>query len=403
MFGSVAAVLFAANFPQRSGSLLIRRATWLLVAVTLIVILEQIVWQTIFFTGGRAPWPQLQDHLLLGIFPLNLMAAVAILTARLRSAIGDERQRLLWVLAILAAEFSRIVFDVAWRLLLGHNASVDMLALTMALIPLGLAYVMLRHRILDVGFALNRAVVYAGVSILIVAVFVVLESVLARYIETTSRLTSLAVQLAVPLGLGFSIRYIHAKVDAFVDRSLFRQRHECEAAIRRFAHEAAMITRLDDLLEKTLAVVMAATHAGSTTIYLHASNGSFIPAKSTLDGPSAIDENDWTALRLRTWLDSVDLDGTETAMPGRLALPMVVRGELLGILTLGKKSTNEEFAPDEREALQTLAHSVGMAIDALAVATLRDISTRLLTGHIDLDQARRAFAGLATSGGLGPS
>lgn len=68
---------------------------------------------------------------------------------------------------------------------------------------------------------------------------------------------------------------------------------------------------------------------------------------------------------------SVDLTGSDSALPGALALPMIVRGELTGILVCGAKPNDETYAPDERDVLATLAGSAGSALDAIEVRDLR--------------------------------
>jgi hypothetical protein len=44
---------------------------------------------------------------------------------------------------------------------------------------------------------------------------------------------------------------------------------------------------------------------------------------------------------------------------------MFGRGSLLGVLVCGAKRNGEAFAPDEIDALKTLAYGVGVALDAL--------------------------------------
>ena len=57
-----------------------------------------------------------------------------------------------------------------------------------------------------------------------------------------------------------------------------------------------------------------------------------------------------------------------TRLSGALALPMLSRGRLLGILVLGERAGGEAYAPDEVEALSQFARGVGSSLDALAGA-----------------------------------
>ena len=66
---------------------------------------------------------------------------------------------------IIGVGISGPTLDFVVSAFVGYNPNVDQFALlTVAIIPVGLAYVILRHRLIDVGFVLNQAAVYAGVS-----------------------------------------------------------------------------------------------------------------------------------------------------------------------------------------------------------------------------------------------
>ncbi len=238
------------------------------------------------------------------------------------------------------------------------------------MLPIGLAYVILRHRVIDVGFVLNRAVVYTGVSLVVVGVFVVVETLLAKYVENTSHVTSVAVQLAVALALGFSIRYVHARVDLFVDSVLFRERHLAEAAIRDFAEDAAYITDAEVLLSRCVNTVERYARARGAGVWI-AEGVTYRAAATTFALAPTVDENDPAIVAMRARRVTVHVRESGSALPGTLAVPMIVRGDVLGILVCGPKVDDETYAPDEQDALASLATAVGHAIDTIAIRDLR--------------------------------
>jgi hypothetical protein len=201
---------------------------------------------------------------------------------------------------------------------------------------------------------LNRAVVYTGVSLFVVGIFVIVETLLAKYVENVSHLESTALQLAVALVLGFSIRFIHARVDRIVDTLMFRECHEAELAMRNFAHDAAYMTDASALLERCIAVVTQHAQAADAGVWLREKDGRYVRAAGTLAGLEA-GENDPAVLAMRARRTIVDLYKAASALPGVLGCPMIVRGQLAGILVCG----DEAYAPDERDALaQWLSPSV---------------------------------------------
>jgi hypothetical protein len=313
----------------------------------------------------------------LSFFVLCAMAAIAlfvVITLIVAYIHGEpaERQRRRWVFLLLGIGLAAVGIDLASIAVYGYNFIVDLATLPfVAAIPFGLAYVILRHRVIDVGFVLNRAVVYTVVSIIVVGVFVIVETLLGKYVENTSHVTSVAVQLAVALVLGFSIRYVHARVDRFVDTVLFRERHLAEAAIRTFAHEASYITDPDILLSRAVKTVERYAKARGAGIWLPDESGSYRAKAATFAVAPEVDENDPALVSMRARRVSVHVRDCESALPGALAFPMIVRGELLGILVCGQKLDDETYAPDEEDALASLAASVGHAVDAIEVRELR--------------------------------
>ena len=291
-------------------------------------------------------------------FVLGLLAAAACTILAVRACEpGADRQRALWSLvpaALLiivgfgAEALQGVVtsYDAAWTLY--YVASAINVA-----VPMVLTYVALSRRLLDIGFVLNRAAVFAILSSMLIGAFVIAEWFANEALSLNHR-TSAIVGMAVALAIGLSMHRVHEFADALVDNVFFRRRHEAEAALRRFAHEAAFVTDANVLIERTLAVVRASTDADASVLLL--------------DGDTAgIDENDPALVAMRAWHKPVDIEALPaSALGGQFAFPMVARGRLLGAIVCGSKQNNEVYAPDEYEALTRLADGVGHALGLLS-------------------------------------
>jgi hypothetical protein len=306
-------------------------------------------------------------------FLVSIALLFATLIERYVHSPAAERKRRLWIFAILGAGLLGPAIDLIVQFVAGFNQAVDLYAsLTLIVIPVGLAYVILRHRVIDVGFVLNRATVYAITSILIVGVFVIVETLLSKYVESTSHATSTAVQLAVALILGFSVRAIHGRVDRFVDTVLFRERHEAEAAMRTFAHDASYVTDSAVLTSRCVETVLRYAGATAAGIWMRDADARYVPVMATFPQAPAVDENDPAIVAMRARRVVADTgERRGSLLPGVLAFPMIVRGELIGTLVCGAKLQDETYAPDERDALEAMAAAVGHAYDALEVRDLR--------------------------------
>lgn len=366
--GMAAAAVFVATFPSGWAGA-IPRAFAIAAQVLAGIMIAVFILGELLFARTADQVSLLNAGVFAGFVGLGLLVGGALVSAYVWGP-REQRERRRWIFLIVGVGLAGPLADIAVTLTIGLQPLADELTLLpLTLIPVGLAYVILRHRVIDVGFVINRAVVYAGVSAFVVAVFVVVETLVNNYVDHVSRAGSIAVQLAVALALGFSIRFIHRRVEHVVDRVLFRERHDAEAAIRALAHDASYITDAGVLLARCVQTIERYTHAHAGVWIAEGSR--YRAAATSFAAAPEIDENDAAAVAMRARRVSVHVRDCDSGFPGVLAFPMIVRGDLIGVLVCGHKASDETYAPDEADALASLAAAAGHALDALEVRDLR--------------------------------
>ena len=349
-------VFFAMSFgtPVSRTRAALMYATWALALLATVAL-------CLVNVGFYTAWIDVSRSLLL-LWMLPAIPCALSGIAAFNVASGGDRQRLAWVFVPFAIFWAVLMGEtVAWAqadstlwVAIGNAASL--------VIPLGLTYAALSRRLFDIGFVINRAAVFAGVSVIVVGSFVLLEWALGKWFENASHATSVALNAGLALGFGLSLRFIHARVDRFVDNVFFKKRHDDEMALKRFAREAAFITDRETLLERAQADVLAHTEAPAVHILL----------------PDRFDANDPAILAMKTWHDAIDLHNYTTVIEGEYAFPMLAHGQLIGVIVCDAKTNGEAFAPDEIDALKTVAHGVGVALHSLngagndSIASLRE-------------------------------
>lgn len=384
------AVLFACTFPRPADGGVRKLLHRIVLPLCALGVAASMIRLTgVFVYGWYATW-MLQIYV--AVWVVYILAVPAAIFSALRVAEPADRAKLRWMSLTFAVGFSGLLVYFVGSALQAEQQAMQYATFTVIAIPLGLGYVILRHRLLDIGFVINRAVVYGAVSLVVIALFVGLEWGIGHLVEARSN-ASVAIQLAGALLLGLSVRVIHTRVDRVVDDLFFRDRHRAEAAIRRFAREATLVTDPDALIAKTVDVARRNVRLRAAALYVRRGERYLSTGSSPVD-PELLDadENDDAVLAMRTWHEPVELGGVRSLLEGELALPMTVRGQLAGFLLCGPKISGEAIAPDEREALQLLAHDVGFALDSLRVAALE----RELAGLRNLEGARPS---VATGGG----
>ena len=298
----------------------------------------------------------------------DIVPSIALLACAVASLIatrGEERTRLGWALTSVGLYYV-VIPSRELAIIISPAIAFNGIAVDVAnfLLPLGLTYSVLNRRLLDIGFALNRATVFTIFSVVIVGAFMLAEWLMGNWLATQSHVTNVVVNAALVIALGFSSRAIHQRVDGFVDTVFFRKRHEDEQAIREFAREAVYATDPISLVDAAKDVLRKHADASFVSIAADDGQGRF----------GSADANDPAILALLSRHRPVDLHRMDTAFRGEFVYPMAVGGRLVGVLVLGPKRSGESYAPDESDAIGHLAQAVGTTLALHAFAARGPVS-----------------------------
>jgi hypothetical protein len=310
------------------------------------------------FVYGAILIPQIASVL----WDLPYVIATVLLLVGFHNAQPDWKPRLRWMFWSAVIMVLGILLSNAP--LLGYPLSnlVEILAYFFGFS--GLLYSVLRHRVVDMSFVINRAIVYSATLTFVVGIFILLESFLEKL--AISEKESLALELAVPLIIGFSLEAIRKRLESISERFLFRQKFKNENALRAFARQCAYIENPDHLLEQTLRELCTHTAAPAAAFYWQERDAyRRIATSGILSYPLTMSIDDRAFVALRSERSETDLENLSSDLGNDgLLLPMTVRGDLLGAIVLANRP-GEHFPPDERELLAHLVHEVGSAMHAL--------------------------------------
>jgi hypothetical protein len=319
-----------------------------------------------------------------------LSIGIAFVAASRRST-GADRQRVRWVGWSVGVGFSGTLaaIFIIYALKVPLGVWLAWVQLTLIAIPLGLSYAIVRHRVIDIGFVVNRALVFGILSGIVIVAFMVLEWLLSSVFVRISHITSTSLELALALALGFSLRSLHARVDAFVDDIFFRDRHANERALKTFAREIAYVTEPRVAVARTHAELIARTGASDAAIYVVAGHEAVRVDPAETAAPDRVDVDEPALVRMRATRLPVSLAGVASAFAGDHAFPMCVRDTVTGAVVLGAKANGEAYAPDEIATVETVVLALGNALDALETAALKAEIARVLLDGAPVETLRR--------------
>jgi hypothetical protein len=327
-----------------------------------------------------------------GLFSAGQLVIIAFFIVSYIRTTGVARQRIRWV--FWAFMFSRIgVLLTLFNRLLVHPIPLsDAAWLTVMIFPVGCTYAILRHRIIDVNFVLNRTLIYTILTSLAVGIFVLLEHLLNSV--AVSREGSLAVELAVALGLGLSFNAMHKRTEQFLDRTLFRSKYEAAVALQQLSEDAAYMENPETLLGAATREIPRAMAMRGAAIYERLDGKYALTASHGLDGlPAEVDVDDPAFVRLRKHLSQIDLSEVESALGGDdIAFALSARGQLIGAFLCGPRVNGETFAPDEIAMLRNVVREIGAELHAIRTREKAEILNALTSGMMDLPAARLLLA-----------
>jgi hypothetical protein len=177
-----------------------------------------------------------------------LVAAVAMIL-RLRRAWGVERQQLKW-LAAAAAVLPLASTSGVLLYYLGYDSIAGFLTFSpIVLIFLAAGYAILRYRLYDIDFIINRALVYGPLTaVLLTAYFggVAITQVVFRTLTGQEQPSQFAVVLST-LAIATMFNPLRRRVQASIDRLFYRKRYDATKALEGFSTMLRDQTDLDEL------------------------------------------------------------------------------------------------------------------------------------------------------------
>ena len=315
-----------------------------------------------------------------------------------RHSPAENQQRYALLVVAMSAEIlGQALVTLAFFVLVlpdAQNSAVIAASEVLGLIvgPSLFAYTIFRHKVFDLGFAVNRTLVYGVLSAVLLVAFGLIEWASEHFMPIKNRETNALLDAAIALAIFLVFHRVRDFVEHNIEKLFFRKWHEKEAALKRFVKEAGFMLKREPLAEAFVAELRRFGDGVECALYLQDDSGDYLLAEGELSGaPLVVDADELVVVALRADRTAVEPDDT-SARPSvlhtaALALPMVHRAEVIGFVLLGAKASGFSYRPDEKAVLDWAAHQIGLDLHALEVerlqkrVTVLDIELAALKGH----------------------
>jgi len=248
---------------------------------------------------------------------------------------------------------------------------------------LTVTYAIFRERVIDINFVVSRTLAYGLLTTAIVGIFALLDLFLSRTMEARF---SLPVDIVVALVLGFFFHALRRRIDAGVDRVVFRKRHVAETRLARAAKAvvhvedaAAIPDYLTRLPVEVLDLTGAALYMRSGTRFALEQDCGWkhAPAQtlSASDPLVAFISAELAPVRIGDVpMQTEHADRHDSPV---LAIPLVFRRELAGFVLYGAHDDGADLDGDDERALVPLVNNAAITYDHLEAQALREEIARL--------------------------
>jgi hypothetical protein len=300
----------------------------------------------------------------------NFLGAGAFI-ARYWNTRGAETIRMRWVAVAVAVYLGILGIFFLDQVLRTNALWVSYLTLFNPA-PVAFAYALVRGRIIDVRIFGGRAIVYAALTAIPVALLAIVDWFFARRLQDARLATFLEVGLAV--AFSFWLRGLHRRIDRFVERVFFASRHRALERVRHITRALPFTEKIETIETMLCDEIAGALQLASAALF-RAEEGAFVltAARDWEGGAKRLDPDDPLILFARSSHGGIHFDDvprTHVAVPagdGRPAfgLPVTVGRRVIAVVLYGNHVNGEPIDSEEEDLLNAAAHASATAYEHL--------------------------------------
>lgn len=328
-------------------------------AVIIILLVGSVVYPLIPYTA-----PKLFYSFFYGLPIVAKIMPLLIMAYALAREDAEDVSLLRWIFASTLIGFSgpliketSSVFDVGSR-------ALGPLVLTESVMAFGYGYALIRSRLVDVNFVLNRAAVFAVLAGLVAIGFQLGETLLQQnYVHKNE------VAYALVLLLGISLNYLRPQLETLFRRLGSAHRVSLEAGLAALIRDCRQMKSVDDIVTVTVKQLRHLMGVRACALY-ERQNGTLVRVAldesipSSKPFPVQLADDDQVVLRMgetRLGVDAIAAGASlVTAMPpSSTAFPMIVSDELIGAIAVDPAGEQQMHDPDVRHDIRTFSRELG--------------------------------------------
>jgi len=211
--------------------------------------------------------------LLNGLLVIAFVGVAASVVVRFRRSRGVERLQLKWfvyvTVVLVGGSILASVIGVATGLRWLEQFSFVLSMLALVCLPIAVGIAILRYRLYDIDLLINRTLVYAPLTAMLVLVYLGgVVSLQYAFRVLTGQGSQIAV-VASTLAIAALFNPLRRRVQAFVDRRFYRHKYDAAKTLAAFSARLRNETDLDALCDDLTSLVRETMQPEHVSLWLH--------------------------------------------------------------------------------------------------------------------------------------
>jgi hypothetical protein len=202
-----------------------------------------------------------------------MAASASSLVVRLRRAGSVERQQIKWLAyggAVVVGGVCVGGLTIPWSVPL----SILVMSVSLLGLPVFTGIAMVRHHLYDIDLLINRTLVYASLTAMLVATYFGGIVVLQRlFVALTGERSTLAV-VASTLLIAALFNPLRRRIQSFIDRGFYRRKYDAAKTLDAFSAKLRDETDLETLNGDLVGVVRETMQPAHASLWLRPEAGS---------------------------------------------------------------------------------------------------------------------------------
>ncbi len=231
------------------------------------------------------------------------------------------------------------------------------------------AYAIFKHQLLDIKVVIQRGLIFTLLLTTIVSSYITILFLILATVETTTTLPYL-ISGAITTIIGImAVPLIEKKLRRWTDKIFFKDKYIFSEAMAELGTIVSKFDRLDELTDNAAIAIKRILRTDTVYFSLTGEYTHFSIQQPWI-------KSDSTA-SLRQPLITIE-QPSQSDESGVLHVPLVLEGEYIGVMTLGKKLSGDDYSSEDIHLMNTFSRYMSVALKkALLYQTVLDYSENL--------------------------